>query len=121
MIATERPRWSVAWNAYYETAAALSARRVLETRQKPANDASFIRGCVRRSAPPVPRVDGEDRFNGLEDRSGLEGDLALRIQPTHSVSSARLQNTMREQIVCIPSLENDTFIRLLEDAGQSMG
>lgn len=66
----------------------------------------------------VPRVEGEDTFDGCADSPVSEECPALKIRSTHFCSSARLRKTVNEEIASIPALVRSAFLRLCDDAGR---
>lgn len=68
-------------------------------------------------ATRIPWAEGEDRFDSLDHKIVLEEHTALRIQPAHSASWARLSNALFEQNTSILALIVETVIRFFKDAG----
>lgn len=62
---------------------------------------------------------GEEMYDGLADRSVSEECPTSRMWHTHLTSSARLENTMSDQIVSIPALVPNAAISMFRDAGRA--
>lgn len=71
-------------------------------------------------ATPVPRAEGEDRSDGVANGPVSEERPAPKTRSPHSASTARLENTMCEQVAKNPALVEDLVIRLFRDAGLAM-
>lgn len=69
-----------------------------------------LEATLEKVAALAPRVVCEDTFEGLVDRPMLKERPDSRIYPTHSRSSARLKDIMRDQIADIPALLKDAVL-----------
>lgn len=78
----------------------------------------LLEAVLENVATSVPSAGVEDTFDGPALRPLSEERSGSSILPTYSASSARLENTLHEQIVSIPAPVEPSLIRLLRDAGR---
>lgn len=71
-----------------------------------------LEATLQEVAAPIPRMEGEDMFDGVADEPVSEESPTTRKRSTQYCSSAGLEDTVQEQIADIPALVEDAVVRL---------
>lgn len=69
---------------------------------------------------PTLRTEGKNMFSGLADCRVLEKCPSSRVQPTKSISLARQENKVREQVSRVSGFVEDAVVWLFGDEGRAM-
>lgn len=69
---------------------------------------------------PMSRAGSEDRFDNLADKPVLKERHTLRTRLTPFCSSAGLEDTVGDQIKCIPTVVEDAAVQHFSNAGLQM-
>lgn len=86
--------------------------------RKPPIVPQALEATLEEVAKPLTTARGEDTFDAIADRPVLERSPLSKTRRTHSASSTKLENTVREQTASILALVEESVVCLFGDAGR---